>query len=172
MRYINKDIYAKFKEDVARNVVDVVQKEDVVRFMFENVNVAKTKLTTNSSLMKPDELSNNMNKNSLTPNMTQRLLPSILLLNEQKNINLAANTTSTINNINNNSKQSNNFNIGIGSNVNNNITSNTAVNLSKNFQQVKDNLVITSPIHFSQTRSDNFNIVNNNNVTSTFLYKF
>ena len=167
LRYINKDIYAKFKEDVARNVVDVVQKEDVVRFMFENVNVAKTKLTTNSSLMKPDELSNNMNKNSLTPNMTQRLLPSILLLNEQKNINLAANTTSNINNINNNSKQSNNFNIGIGSNVNNNITNNTAMNLSKNFQQVKDNLVITSPIHFSQTRSDNFNIVNNNNVTST-----
>ena len=171
LRYINKDIYAKFKEDVARNVVDVVQKEDVVRFMFENVNVPKTQLATNSSLMKPDELNNNMNKNSLTPNMTQRLLPSILLLNEQKNINMATNTTSTINTINNttnanalinNSSKQSNFNVGIGNNnMNNNMINNTAVNLSKNFQQVKDNLVITSPIHFSQTRSDNFNIVNN-----------
>ena len=77
-RYINKDIYAKFKEDIARNVVDVVQKEDVVRFMFENVNAPKTKLGANSSLMKPDDT--NVNKNSLTPNITQRLLPSILLL--------------------------------------------------------------------------------------------
>ena len=231
LRYINKDIYAKFKEDVARNVVDVVQKEDVVRFMFENVNAPKAKLTTNSSLMKNDELNNNISKNSLTPNMTQRLLPSILLLNEQKNIsNMNATTTNTLTNtitnnitntntlVNNSSKQSNfnmgigtnmnainnignsskqsNFNMGIGTNMNainnigsnvnnintigpnvntinsiqssmnvinnvgstisninnmnNNISSNTSVNLSKNFQQVKDNLVITSPIHFSQ----------------------
>ena len=181
LRYINKDIYAKFKEDVARNVVDVVQKEDVVRFMFENVNVPKTQLATNSSLMKPDELNNNMNKNSLTPNMTQRLLPSILLLNEQKNINMATNTTSTINTINNttnanalinNSSKQSNFNVGIGNNnVNNNMINNTAVNLSKNFQQVKDNLVITSPIHFSQTRSDNFNIVNNVTNTSNVASK-
>ena len=128
LRYINKDIYAKFKEDVARNVVDVVQKEDVIRFMFENVNVPKTKLGANSALMKTDE--NNMNKSSLTPNMTQRLLPSILLLNEQKN---------NVNTMNNN----------------------TSVNLSKNFQQVKDaNLVITSPIHFSQTRASNFTTIN------------
>ena len=225
LRYINKDIYAKFKEDVARNVVDVVQKEDVVRFMFENVNAPKAKLTTNSSLMKTDELNNNMSKNSLTPNMTQRLLPSILLLNEQKNMsNMNATNTNTLTNtitntmthtstlVNNSSKQSN-FNMGIGTNVNtinnkvgnvnnintigtnvnainnmgsnmnlinnvgssvtninsmnNNITSNTSVNLSKNFQQVKDNLVITSPIHFSQTRSNNFNIMNNMNTINT-----
>lgn len=174
LRYINKDIYAKFKEDVARNVVDVVQKEDVVRFMFENVNAPKAKLTQNSSLMKQDDLSNNINKSSLTPNMTQRILPSILLLNEQKNLNMNT-TTNTITNtnaiVNNASKQSN-FSAGIGNNVNNlnsmnnNISSNTSVNLSKNFQQVRDNLVITSPIHFSQTRSSNFNIVNNTNINS------
>ena len=41
------------------------------------------------------------------------------------------------------------------------------MNLSKNFQQVKDNLVITSPIHFSQTRSNNFNIMNNMNTINT-----
>ena len=174
LRYINKDIYAKFKEDVARNVVDVVQKEDVVRFMFENVNAPKAKLTQNSSLMKQDDLSNNINKSSLTPNMTQRILPSILLLNEQKNLNMNT-TTNTITNtnaiVNNASKQSN-FSAGIGNNVNNlnsmnnNISSNTSVNLSKNFQQVRDNLVITSPIHFSQTRSSNFNIMNNTNINS------
>ena len=207
MRYINKDIYAKFKEDVARNVVDVVQKEDVVRFMFENVNAPKTKLGANSSLMKTDDLNNNMNKNSLTPNMTQRLLPSILLLNEQKNVNV----NSTAMN-NNNSKQSN-FNLNIGNNVNtmnnvnnissnvntistvsninnigstvnnmntinninskntlnNNITSNTSVNLSKGFQQVKDNFVITSPIHFSQTCSNNFSIMNNATNTNNLM---
>jgi hypothetical protein len=122
-----------------------------------------------------------MNKNSLTPNMTQRLLPSILLLNEQKNINMATNTTSTINTINNtnanalinNSSKQSNFNVGIGNNNvnNNNMINNTAVNLSKNFQQVKDNLVITSPIHFSQTRSDNFNIVNNVTNTSNVASK-
>ena len=76
-RYINKDIYAKFKEDISKNIVDVIQKEDVVRFMFENLNVPKTKLCGNC-LLNPEE---NSNKNSLTPNI-QRLLPSILLLNE------------------------------------------------------------------------------------------
>ena len=224
LRYINKDIYAKFKEDVARNVVDVVQKEDVIRFMFENVNVPKTKLGANSALMKTDE--NNMNKSSLTPNMTQRLLPSILLLNEQKNNvnsisnNMATNSKqntnftmniggsnintmnnvnnigtmnnvnamSTMNNVNNISSMNNVNNINTLNNVNtmstmnnittstmNNITTstmsnvnnvntmnnNTSVNLSKNFQQVKDaNLVITSPIHFSQTRASNFTTIN------------
>ena len=78
LHYINKDIYTKFKED------DVVQKEDLVRFMFENVNSPKINLGNNSSLMKADELNNNINKNSLTPN--QRLLPSILLLNEKNNV--------------------------------------------------------------------------------------
>ena len=207
MRYINKDIYAKFKEDVARNVVDVVQKEDVVRFMFENVNAPKTKLGANSSLMKTDDLNNNVNKNSLTPNMTQRLLPSILLLNEQKNVNV--NSTA----MNNNNSKQNNFNLNIGNNVNtmnnvnnissnvntistvsninnigstvnnmntinninskntlnNNITSNTSVNLSKGFQQVKDNFVITSPIHFSQTCSNNFSIMNNATNTNNLM---
>ena len=205
-RYINKDIYAKFKEDVARNVVDVVQKEDVIRFMFENVNAPKTKLGANSSLMKPDDT--NVNKNSLTPNITQRLLPSILLLNEQKNVsNINSinniNNINTMNNSNINSKQSSNFNnVAIGTNVNsinnnmninsnvtsminvtsmnnmnnvtnmnsiNNVTSlnnmsnnNTSVNLSKTFQQVKDNLVITSPIHFSHTSSSNIQTITNN----------
>ena len=225
-RYINKDIYAKFKEDVARNVVDVVQKEDVIRFMFENVNAPKTKLGANSSLMKQDET--NVNKNSLTPNITQRLLPSILLLNEQKNLSNinginginSINNVNTVNNSNINSKQSSNFNnVAIGTNVTNmtnmnnmninstvtnmnnvstsmtnmnnvtnmtnmninsnvtnmsntNTNNNTSVNLSKTFQQVKDNLVITSPIHFSHTSTSNIQTISNNvpnNITSANL---
>ena len=225
-RYINKDIYAKFKEDVARNVVDVVQKEDVIRFMFENVNAPKTKLGANSSLMKQDET--NVNKNSLTPNITQRLLPSILLLNEQKNLSNinginginSINNVNTLNNSNINSKQSSNFNnVAIGTNVTNmtnmnnmninstvtnmnnvstsitnmnnvtnmtnmninsnvtnmsntNTNNNTSVNLNKTFQQVKDNLVITSPIHFSHTSTSNIQTISNNvpnNITSANL---
>ena len=192
-RYINKDIYAKFKEDIARNVVDVVQKEDVVRFMFENVNAPRTKLGANSSLMKPDET--NMNKNSLTPNITQRLLPSILLLNEQKNVNAInniSNNITTVNNSNINSKQNTNFNnVAIGTSMNNmsnmninssvsnvtnmtnmnNISNNSSMNISKTFQQVKDNLVITSPIHFSHTRTTNIqNIPSNiNNINNTAM---
>ena len=192
-RYINKDIYAKFKEDIARNVVDVVQKEDVVRFMFENVNAPRTKLGANSSLMKPDET--NMNKNSLTPNITQRLLPSILLLNEQKNVNAInniSNNITTVNNSNINSKQNTNFNnVTIGTSMNNmsnmninssvsnvtnmtnmnNISNNSSMNISKTFQQVKDNLVITSPIHFSHTRTTNIqNIPSNiNNINNTAI---
>ena len=77
-RYINKDIYAKFKEDISKNIVDVVQKEDVIRFMFENVNLQK------SSLIRPEEA---YNKNSHTPNVP-RLLPSILLMNDAKNNNI------------------------------------------------------------------------------------
>ena len=79
--YLNKDIYAKFKEDVSRNVVDVIQKEDVTRFMFENVNAPSRAKISSNPLIKPDD---NVNKNSLTPNITQRLLPSILYLNDQK----------------------------------------------------------------------------------------
>ena len=77
-RYINKDTYAKFKEDISKNIVDVVQKEDVIRFMFENVNLQK------SSLIRPEEA---YNKNSHTPNVP-RLLPSILLMNDAKNNNI------------------------------------------------------------------------------------
>ena len=79
-RYINKDIYAKFKEDISKNIVEVVQKEDVIRFMFENVNVPK------SSIIRPEET---LNKNSHTPNIP-RLLPSILLMNDAKNNNVGA----------------------------------------------------------------------------------
>ena len=198
LRYINKDIYAKFKEDVARNVVDVVQKEDVVRFMFENVNVPRTKLGENSSLMKPEELNNNITKNSLTPNMTQRLLPSILQLHEQKNINSNAmvnnskqsnfslnmgSNISNINTMNNVNNMTSNMNMvsnisNVGSLVNNmntstitntNINNKTSMNFSKGFQQVKDNFVITSPIHFSHTSSNNFSIVNNVSNTNNVM---
>ena len=85
-RYINKDIYSKFKEDISKNIVEVVQKEDVIRFMFENVNVPK------SSVIRPEESSN---KNAYTPNIP-RLLPSILLMNETKSNNISS--ISSINN--------------------------------------------------------------------------
>ena len=161
-RYINKDIYAKFKEDISKNIVDVVQKEDVIRFMFENVNVPK------STLIRPEE---NYNKNSHTPNINQRLLPSILLFNEAKNNN-NNNITSTIN------KQQSNMTT---SNINNNISMNTisnsntgispinpltnAINNSIKYQQVQQNFTISSPnpILFSQTNSNN---TNNNTTTN------
>ena len=152
IRYINKDIYAKFKEDISKNIVDVVQKEDVIRFMFENVNLPKS----GSSLAKPDE---NMNKNSLTPNYTQRLLPSILLFNESKN-----------NNINNRTNIAGNINVSTVSHTKT-IISNTninPINNSINFQQVKENFTISSPIHFSKTNNNNvntnMNITNNTNM--------
>ena len=165
LRYINKDIYAKFKEDVARNVVDVVQKEDVVRFMFENVNAPKTKLGANSSLMKQDE--NNINKNSLTPNMTQRLLPSLLLMNEQKNVNNAVNNVNSINNSNINSKQSN-FgnvtNVAIGSNLNTVNTINT-VNTMSNINNI--NSMNTMNMNTSSNVNMNLNNMNNMNTNSS-----
>ena len=154
-RYINKDIYAKFKEDISKNIVDVVQKEDIVRFMFENVNMPK------SGLIKPDE---NMNKNSLTPNYTQRLLPSILSINESKNNNSNVNLRNNI---------TGNINMSTVSNINN-IIANTGINPinnSINYQQVKENFTISSPIIFSKTNNNNpinanINLVKNANMNT------
>ena len=119
-RYINKDIYAKFKEDISKNIVDVVQKEDVIRFMFENVNTPK------SSLIRTEEA---YNKNSHTPNIP-RLLPSILLMNDPKNNNISdINNKANMNGIkgmsaiNFNSKNSSNINTGL-----NQITQVTPIN--------------------------------------------
>ena len=182
--YLNKDIYAKFKEDVSRNVVDVIQKEDVTRFMFENVNAPSRAKISSNPLIKPDD---NVNKNSLTPNITQRLLPSILYLNDQKtnnnqlnsktNFNIGSNlnsnvninstnimktttttTTSTnvINTTNNNTTTTNIPNINAG----------TSVSQSKSFKNVKDNFVITSPIHFSHTRTNFTSATNIGNITN------
>ena len=171
LRYINKDIYAKFKEDVARNVVDVVQKEDVVRFMFENVNAPKTKLGANSSLMKQDE--NNINKNSLTPNMTQRLLPSLLLMNEPKNVNNAVNNINNVNSINtsniNISSKQNNFgnvaSVGIGSNVNNLNTVNTMSNISNiNTMNNVNTMNTVNTMNMNSTSNVNMNNMNNVNM--------
>ena len=140
-RYINKDIYAKFKEEVSKNIVDVVQKEDVVRFMFENVNIPKRKMS-GTSLLKPEE---NCNKNSLTPNINnQRILPSILMFKDTKN-----------NNINNKINMCNN---NINS-INTSSTNSNLVNSNMNYQQYKQqNFTISSPINFSKTN----NTVNNN----------
>ena len=170
LRYINKDIYAKFKEDVARNVVDVVQKEDVIRFMFENVNVPKTKLGANSALMKTDE--NNMNKSSLTPNMTQRLLPSILLLNEQKN-----NVNSISNNMATNSKQNTNFTMNIGgSNINtmnnvNNIGTMNNVNAMSTMNNVNNIGTMNNVNNISTLNNVNTMSTMNNITTSTMTNK-
>ena len=114
-RYINKDIYAKFKEDISKNIVDVVQKEDVIRFMFENVNVPK------SSLIKTEEA---YNKNSHTPNIP-RLLPSILLMNDANSINnkVNMNDITAMSPINLNSTSSSNINTGL-----NQITQVTPIN--------------------------------------------
>ena len=159
-RYINKDIYAKFKEDISKNIVDVVQKEDVIRFMFENVNVPK------STLIRPEE---NYNKNSHTPNINQRLLPSILLFNEAKNSNNITNTINkqqsniTTSNINVNSISNTNAGISPINPISNNI------NNSIKYQQVQQNFTISSPnpILFSKTNSNNSN--NNTNINTAII---
>ena len=152
-RYINKDIYAKFKEDISKNIVDVIQKEDVTRFMFENIKVPKRKMSGNS-LLKPEE---NKDKNSLTPNITQRLLPSILLLNESKN-NININ-----NNINNNVNNRVNMNSVNYSTNNNNYNNTKLVSNNINYQQPQ--YTISNPIHFSQT-TNNFNPNNLNTLSN------
>mgnify|MGYP002624196121 CR=1 FL=1 len=145
-RYLNKDIYAKFKEDIAKYTVDVVQKEDVIRFMFENLNVTKM---SGSSLLKPEE---NTNKNSLTPNINLRILPSILLFNEQKN----------------NNKQ--NLNSNINANINNSINNANSINNNMGYQKyTQQNFAITSPIQFSKAgnMNMNFSLFNNTNSMNT-----
>ena len=149
-RYINKDIYAKFKEDISKNIVDVIQKEDVTRFMFENINVPKRKMS-GTSLLKPEE---NSNKNSLTPNITQRLLPSILQLNESKN--------NINNNINNNISNRVNLN-NINFNNNNKYNNANLVNNNINYHQTQ--YTISNPIYFSHTSNNlNSNTMNNMNM--------
>ena len=133
-RYINKDIYSKFKEDIAKNIVDVVQKEDVVRFMFENVNVPK------SSLMKPD---GELSRNSLTPNINQRILPAILQYNETRNTNMNNRM-----NINNNMNK-------IPTATNNNMN---VLNNSINFRQSQENTISNIP-----NANNTINAINNNN---------
>ena len=130
-RYINKDIYTKFKEDISKNTVDVVQKEDVIRFMFENVNIPKRKIS-GTSLNKPEEI----NKSSLTPNMTQRLLPSILYFNDQKKNGFAGKT---------------NVNIV----TNNNQTNIPSMSSNVNYQQVQEKFTISTPIQISKTKTNN-----------------
>ena len=137
-RYINKDIYAKFKEDISKNVVDVVQKEDVIRFMFENVNVPK------SSLIRVED---NYNKNSHTPNVNQRILPSILLFNDSRNNNNISN-----NNNNNFTNLSNNNNF---SNINN-------LNNTNNFTNL-NSLNNNNYINLNNLNNNNFNNFNNIN---------
>jgi hypothetical protein len=144
-RYLNKDIYAKFKEDITKNTVDVVQKEDVNRFMFENLNVTKM---NGSSLLKPEE---NTSKNSLTPNINLRILPSILLFNEQKNSN----------------KQ--NLNSNMNANNNNNTNNANSINNNMGYQNYKQqNFTITSPIQFSKAgnMNMNFSLFNSNSMNT------
>ena len=149
-RYINKDIYAKFKEEVSKNIVDVVQKEDVVRFMFENVNIPKRKMS-GTSLLKPEE---NCNKNSLTPNINkQRILPSILMFKDNKNNNISSKLTMCNNNI---------------SSINASNTNANLVNSNINYQQYKQqNFTISSPINFSKTNSTVNNNMNMNTNSSS-----
>ena len=156
-RYINKDIYAKFKEDISKNIVDVVQKEDVIRFMFENVNVPK------STLIRPEE---SYNKNSHTPNINQRLLPSILLFNEAKNNN---SITNTVNKQQTNATTSN-INVNTINNTNTGINQinplSNALNNSIKYQQVQQNFTISSPNPILFTNSNSNNTNNNINTAS------
>ena len=144
--YNNKDIFAKFKEDISRNIVDVIQKEDVTRFMFENVNIPKV----GTSLNKPEENC----KNSLTPNVTQRLLPSILYFNDNKN---------------NGFLQKNNVNMTVNNNSNmiSGINGVIGKNSNINFQKVQEKFTISSPIQISTTKNNNNNLAISNNLINT-----
>ena len=145
-RYINRDIFSKFKEEISKNVVDVVQKDEIIRFMFENVNIPKKTSST------PIKSKDNINKNSLTPNMNHRILPSILLLNEQKrsNINKKINYISkAFNNINNY--------------TNNHSCNNNSQNKFQNYQQSKVNFTISSLFQSSISRNNSNKIIQNTN---------
>ena len=145
-RYINRDIFSNFKEEIYKNVVDVVQKDEIIRFMFENVNIPKKTSST------PIKSKDNINKNSLTPNMNHRILPSILLLNEQKrsNINKKINYISkAFNNINNY--------------TNNHSCNNNSQNKFQNYQQSKVNFTISSLFQSSISRNNSNKIIQNTN---------
>lgn len=156
MSYINKDIYAKFKEEVSKNTIDIVQKEDVIRFMFENIYASK------SALKRPEE---KYNKNSHTPNL-QRTLPSKLLFNEIKNNNICKNFTNiSNNNISDiqNIKNNINFNDNSIPNISNNIENQADIkhiNQNNIYQHSKQNFSFSKQIHFSLSSK---NIINNNN---------
>jgi len=143
-RYINRDIYTKFKEEISKNVVDVVQKDDIIRFMFENVNLPKK---TSRSPLKSEE---NINKNSLTPNINHRLLPSILLLKDQKRLNTNNKMSIMSNAVNN-----------INNYTNNNSCNNNTQNKFQNYQQSKENFTISSLFLSSKSRN-NPNKINQN----------
>ena len=143
-QYINRDIYSKFKEEISKNVVDVVQKDDIIRFMFENVNLPKK---TSSTPLKSED---NINKNSLTPNMNHRILPSILLLKDQKRSNI----------INKNNYISDAFN-NINNYTNNHSCNNNAQNKFHNYQQSKENFTISSLFLSSKSRNNSNKIIQN-----------
>ena len=145
-RYINKDIYAKFKEEISKNIVEVVQKEDVIRFMFENVNVPK------SSLIRPEE---NYSKNSHTPNVP-RLLPSILLMNDARNNNIG--------NINNEASRTNVTSMN-AINLNNN-SSNINTNLNQ-INQVNNSYTQINSVNQIRTQINSSNTNNKINSSSS-----
>ena len=164
-RYIKNDIYAKFKEDVSKNFVDVIQKDDVNRFMFENINMPKSGSILNS----PEDI---VNKNYHTPNYTQRLLPSILLINDAQKNNNTNHKTNIIEN-NNNNIMSNINNINNRSNIisSSNKTINTSINNANNRTNIigntNQNIINTntksiSNIHTSMNSiNNNINSINN-----------
>jgi hypothetical protein len=159
LKHIKKDIYVKFKEDLSKNVVDVVQKEDVVRFMFENINVPKS----GSTLIGSEE---NVVKNSLTPNYTQRLLPSLLHDSKNKKSIIINNSrTNILGNLNNNSNVTNN-----SININNNRTS-----INSNINSITSSISNYSHINSrannvgSITNNITSNINNNSNIHTTSI---
>ena len=144
--YINRDIFSKFKEEISKNVVDVVQKDDIIRFMFENVNLPKKTSST------PLKSKDNINKNSLTPNMNHRILPSILLLNEQKG-----------NNINNRFNYISKAFSNINNYTNNHSCNKNSQSNFQNYQQSKVNFTISSLFQSSKSRNNSNKIIQNNN---------
>ena len=172
INHIKKDIYSKFKEDVSKNFVDVVQKEDVIRFMFENINIPKS----GSTLIGSEE---NLTKNSLTPNYTQRLLPSLFQDSKKKtNININNSRTNIIGKIDNNSNISNN-NITINSgrtNISTNI--NTITNSISNYNTINSRTnnigsitsnIATNANNNSNIHATSINPINNNSISYQYV---
>ena len=168
-RYINNDIFAKFANDISKYTVDVVQKEDVNRFMFKNIKTIKS-----------DE---NYSKNYLTPNInSHRILPSILLFNENKDIdninnlgnNINVNNNNVFNQIPNNSNNlDKNFKYqqsqesSLFSNHNqfsSKIKNNIQTNINRNPPLFNNNLFNNQPIYLSHFVDNNLEDMNHNNI--------
>ena len=114
-RFVNKDIYANFRNNVAKNKVELIQKNDILNFMFEGIKIPNQKYGNRVSLSD--------NKNSRTPNPSQNNFRPQPILFNNKNISFQ-----------------NNFSLNtiVNSNIPNTTTSKKENNINVNFLSYKE----------------------------------